>query len=173
MKNFSHIVALDQKHGIGINNKMPWLIKADFKFFTDTTTGNNPDKNNVVIMGRKTWDSIPKHHQPLSNRLNVVLSRQKNLDLPKGVLHYTSFDQALEELAKNDNIGEVFNIGGGKLYAETINHPNCNKIYITKIERTFNCDTFYPPIPSKFKKVEESKIFEENNIKFKFVVYKR
>src|SRR3989339_2096000 len=166
---FSIIVAIDQNRGIGINNDMPWKIKKDFKFFTDTTTGNNPDKKNAVIMGRKTWESIPKHHRPLSNRLNIVLSRQKNLNLPEGVLYFSSFDRALAELDKRDDIGEVFNIGGGRLFSETIKHPDCKKIYITKVLATYPCDTFFPAIPPEFKKTSESEVNEENGIKFKFV----
>ena len=171
--NFSIIVACDQKQGIGINNQLPWKIKADFQYFTDITIGVNPVKQNAVIMGHKTWESIPKHHQPLSNRLNVVLSRQSDLQLPEGVLHYSSFNQAMSELEKRDDIGEVFNIGGGKLYAETIYHPNCNKIYITEIMDTYPCDTFFPEIPNNFKKNKESPVQLENGTEFKFVVYEK
>lgn len=171
--NFSLIAACDQKRGIGINNQLPWKIKADFKYFTDVTTGHNPDKQNVVIMGRKTWESIPKRHQPLSNRLNVVLSKQSGLKLPAGVLHYTSFNQALTELAKRGCLGEIFIIGGGKLYAETINHPECNKIYLTEIMDVYPCDTFFPEIPQSFKKTKESPLQQENGTEFRFVVYEK
>ena len=159
--------------GIGINNTLPWHIKKDFKYFTDMTTGNHPAKKNAVIMGRKTWESIPKNHQPLSNRLNVVLSRQEDLDLPEGVLHYKSFDEALAELSKKNDINEAFNIGGGRLFAETINHPNCNRIYLTEVMKEYPCDTFFPPIPDDFKKVKESEVFEENSLQFKFTVLER
>ncbi|OGY89286.1 MAG: hypothetical protein A2927_00430 [Candidatus Komeilibacteria bacterium RIFCSPLOWO2_01_FULL_45_10] len=171
--NFSIIVAVDQKRGIGINNQLPWKIKADFKYFTDVTISHHPDKKNAVIMGRKTWESIPEHHRPLSNRLNVVLSRQEDLNLPESVLHFASFDEALKELAKRDDLGEVFNIGGGKLFAETINRSDCQKLYITEIMATYPCDTFFPEIPATFKKVEESEVMEENGIKFKFCVYEK
>ena len=165
---------MDQKHGIGIKNRLPWNIKADMKHFTDVTISNNPVKQNVVIMGRKTWESLPEKSRPLKNRLNVVLSKQTDLNLPEGVLYYSSFNKAIAELGKKaDKTGEIFIIGGGKLYAETVYHPNCNKIYITEIMDIYPCDTFFPEIPPDFKKVEESDIQEENGIEFKFIIYEK
>ena len=171
--NFSLIVACDQKMGIGINNTLPWHIRQDFKYFTDITIGNNPKKKNAVIMGRKTWESIPKRHQPLSNRLNVVLSRQEDLKLPEGVLHFKSFAEALAELSKRNDINEAFNIGGGSLFAEAINHPDCSRIYLTEVMKEYPCDTFFPLIPADFKRVKESEIFEEKGVKFRFTVLER
>ncbi|MBU1036564.1 dihydrofolate reductase [Patescibacteria group bacterium] len=172
--NFSIIVALDQKRGIGINNKLPWNIKADLKHFSDITINPSNDKQNVVIMGRKTWESLPQSRQPLPQRLNIVLSKQTDLSLPPNVLLYSSLNRALIALEeRKKEIKEIFIIGGGKLYAETIYHPQCSKIYITQILQTFPCDTFFPEIPKNFKKIEESEIQEENKIKFRFIVYEK
>ncbi len=167
--NFSIIAACDQKRGIGINNQLPWSIKADMKHFADITVGHG---RNAVIMGRKTWESLPKKYRPLKERLNVVLSRQADLNLPADVLSYSSLDEALENL-KAKNLEETFIIGGGSLYTEAIEYPNFNKLYITEIMSDFNCDTFFPKIPKEFKKTEESKLRSENQYRFKFVIYER
>lgn len=167
--NFSIIAACDKNLGIGINNRLPWDLKADLKHFSAITIGQ---KNNAVIMGLNTWLSLPEKYRPLKDRLNVVLSKEKEADLPEGVLNYQSFDQALEELNKK-NLDEVFIIGGAMLYATTINHQACEKIYITEILSTFDCDTFFPKIPVEFKKIEESEIKKENGIEFRYTVYQR
>lgn len=167
--NFSIIAAVDQKMGIGINNHLPWDIKADLKHFSDISIGN---KKNACIMGLNTWKSLPEKFRPLRDRLNVVLSQNKEFDLPAGVLNFQSFDEALNVLFKID-LGEIFIIGGAMLYATAIAHPACQKIYLTEIEEIFNCDTFFPAIPPDFKKIEESALQEENGIKFRFVVYER
>ncbi|MBT3690094.1 dihydrofolate reductase [bacterium] len=167
--NFSIIVAIDKKRGIGINNDLPWHIKKDLKHFSETTISKS-DKLNAVIMGRKTWDSLPQNFRPLKNRLNVVLSRQDNLSLPEGVLHFKSLDEALNNL--NDS-NEIFIIGGGSLYHEAIKHSGCNKLYITHVDIDKNCDTFFPEIPEKFKKTSESEVQTEDDWKFVFTEYER
>lgn len=170
--NLSIIVACDQKRGIGINNKLPWNLKADLKHFSEITINPDKQKQNVVVMGRKTWESLPEKFKPLPNRLNVVLSRHDHLNLPQGVLWFESFNHALEALEeKKADLGEIFIIGGGKLYEEMIFHPACRKIYLTEIQDIYHCDTFFPEIPSDFKKIFESKIQEENGVSFKFLIY--
>ena len=73
-KNFAIIVAADMDGGIGAGNALPWRLKADMEFFKNFTIGNG---KNAVVMGRKTWDSIPQKFRPLPNRINVVISRNK------------------------------------------------------------------------------------------------
>jgi dihydrofolate reductase len=171
--SFSIIAAADEKNGIGKDNSIPWHLPGDFKHFAKTTkTTKDPAKQNAVIMGRHTWDSLPDKYKPLPDRINVVLSSQ-NEALPDGVLQYKSFDQALNDLEKNESVEKIFNIGGAKLYESTINHAKCDKIYLTRIDQNFDCDTFFPAIPSDFKLINESEIQEENNIKYKFLIYKK
>ena len=74
---FNIIVAVDSNNGIGLNNKLPWIIREDLNFFKMMTTGK---KNNVVIMGRKTWESIPEKYKPLANRFNIILSNTLELN---------------------------------------------------------------------------------------------
>ena len=83
MVNFSIVVAMDEQQGIGKGGKLPWHIPGDLKYFKNLTTKTKlPDKKNVVIMGRKTWESLPQNFRPLSKRINVVLTRNKIFYLP-------------------------------------------------------------------------------------------
>ena len=169
MKKFSIISAIDQQLGIGINNQLPWQLKADLKHFSTLTIGQ---KNNSVIMGLNTWKSLPEKYRPLPDRLNIVLSKEPFLELPNNVLNFQSLDNALKTLEEK-KIDEIFIIGGGMLYASTIGHNNCNKLYLTEILKTFNCDTFFPEIPTVFKKTQVSDKQEENSIPFRFAVYEK
>ena len=81
------IVAACEGLGIGLNGSLPWKLKGEMKYFARMTkTTRDPDKTNAVVMGRKTWESIPEKFRPLSGRLNVVISRRPDYPLPSGVL---------------------------------------------------------------------------------------
>src|SRR3990172_2849902 len=132
---FSIIAAADKKMGIGIGNKLPWKLAGDLKYFSETTTKASPGKMNAVIMGRKTWESLPEKHRPLAGRLNVVLSRNE-LPLPDGVLRASSLDDAFEKLSapprhegglRRADVDEVFVIGGASLDEQAIHHPHFEK----------------------------------------------
>lgn len=177
--NFSIIAAADEHQGIGINNRLPWDLKADLKHFSQITIGGG---NNAVIMGLNTWKSLPIKYRPLRDRLNIVLSKEKYDDLPAGVLNFQSLDEALELLdlkkvsakgGHTSGVDEAFVIGGGMLYATSITHPLCDKVYLTEVEGVFNCDTFFPAIPPDFKKTVTGELNQENNIKFRFCVYQK
>lgn len=168
--NFSIIAAADLNNGIGKNGKIPWHIPADLKYFSKITRGSG---KNAVIMGRTTWESLPPSHKPLKDRLNIVLTRSADLKLPAGVLKAGSLDEALAT-AKKQGTSEIFVIGGAQVYAQAINHPNCGKIYLTRVLASFECDAFFPKIdPTKFKKNSISEIRKENNISFEFDVYSK
>lgn len=169
---FSLVAAVDEKMGIGINNSLPWRLKGDLKYFSEVTTGSAPEKINAVIMGRKTWDSLPEAHRPLKGRLNAVLSRNK-FNLPDGVLAFNSLESALDNLSLNKKVDQVFVIGGASVFQQAILHNDCQKIFLTEILQTFDCDTFFPKIPGDFKKVSETPLFEENGLKYRFLVYEK
>lgn len=165
--NFSLIAAADLNNGIGKNGKIPWKISADMEFFKKTTVGNG---RNAVIMGRTTWESLPEKHRPLKNRLNIILTHDKNYQVA-GAQIANSLEEALK-IAEQNNCEETFVIGGAKVYAEAIEHKNCSTIWLTRASKAFDCDTFFPKIDEKhFKKTWESEIQEENDIKFQFEKY--
>ena len=87
MKPFSIIIALNEKNGIGLNNEIPWKCPEDLRFFRQMT------ENNVVVMGRKTWESLP--HRPLKNRINIVLSRNQMENLPENTYCFNSLEKSV------------------------------------------------------------------------------
>ncbi len=166
MLPFNIIAAVDSKMGIGKNNTIPWRLPNEMKYFQDVTTAN---ENNVVIMGRNTWESIPANRRPLKNRINIVLSRNENYQVPDGVLVFKSLDEVLSDL----NLLDVFIIGGAQIYNEAISHPLCKKIYLTQIEQDFRCDTFFPLIPNYFKEISRSTKITEKGIDYRYLIYER
>lgn len=173
---FALIAAVDKNFGIGKNNTLPWRLPSDLKHFSEVTTVvQDPGKANAVIMGRKTWDSLPPKSKPLKNRLNIVLSREASLGLPQGVLLSNSLDEGLALAQSIKKVENVFVIGGANLFAQAINHPDCQTVYLTQIEQAFDCDTFFPLeiLQQNFKIAEQSRKLQENGLDFSYVAYAR
>ena len=176
---FSLVVAADREGGIGKNNDLPWRLPEDLKQFKKiTTTTVDPIKQNVVIMGRKTWASLPTSFRPLPQRINVILTRDRSKQFDAGVFSCGSFDEALDlsdQLVEKGAVESVFVIGGGALFHESIGHAGCKKVYLTEINGIFKCDTFFPVIPSSFKVIEESEksVNMEVGLEYQFKVYAR
>lgn len=174
MKNcFDIIVAMDSDSGIGKGGGLPWHLPADLKHFKQvTTTTHSPFKKNAVIMGRKTWESLPGKFQPLPGRMNVVITRNKELVLAGGVLKGDSLDNVLNHLSgMTKEIENIFVIGGAQIFAEAIHHPSCRKIYVTQIFKKFNCDTFFPPFDSSWKRVFQSSTLNDQSLEYYFCEY--
>lgn len=172
---FNIIVAIDQDHGIGKNGVLPWHLSEDLKYFKQTTCSlEDSAKKNAIIMGRKTWESIPEKYRPLPDRINIVLTKKEAINVPKGVLVANSFEDSFSILLNNASkreIEKIFVIGGGQIFEETINLPECHKIHVTHILNSFECDTFFPQIPSKFVSRKTSSHFCDNNVEFYFSEY--
>lgn len=170
--NFSIIAAIDSKNGIGKDNAIPWHLPGDFKHFANTTKHTeNADKQNAVVMGSKTWESLPEAYKPLPGRLNVILSRREGYAVPAGVLAFNSVEEALQTLEEHEDVEKVFVIGGGQIYNETITSEACRELILTEIHKEFDCDVFFPEIPKTFKESERSDVQEEKDIKYQFVTY--
>ena len=144
----STIVAVSDNHAIGINNQLPWHLPNDLKFFKKTTLGK------PVLMGRKTFESLGR---PLPRRLNIVISHQKDLNLPDGVLLFHTISEGMERMEK-ENTDEGFIIGGGKIFEETLNLVD--RLYITKVHANIEgANTFFPDIDHTHWKL----VWEEKN----------
>jgi len=161
----SAIVAVAEDGAIGRDNQLPWHLPEDLKFFKRTTMGK------PVLMGRKTYDSLGK---PLPGRLNIVVSNNKDLQLPEGVLLYNDLQKAIERLEEEKN-DEVFIIGGGKIFADTIHQ--LDQLYITRVHTTVpDANAFFPHIDhSQWKLVweEAHEADEKHAYPFIFQQYKR
>jgi len=164
---FSVIVAQTLQGGIGLDGTLPWRIKEDMQHFKHLTT------NNIVIMGKKTYLSIPEKNRPLVNRINIVLSRHECKEA--NVYHATSFQHALDIAFKMANEKQIFVMGGVAVYAAALVHPHCKKLFVTQLLATnIHCDTFMPSIcHKKFQIVDAGPVQIENNISYQFLTYER
>jgi dihydrofolate reductase/thymidylate synthase len=170
-EKFDIIVAADLNLGIGKNNALPWRISKDLKYFKDLTSSTPvPEVLNAVIMGRKTWESIPAAHRPLKGRINIVLTSNANYPMPEGHFISASLDQALEMLIPAP-VDRVFIIGGAQVYNEAMQHPSCGLLYLTQVRHVFDCDTFLPPFKQVFQLLSCSEVESEDNLEFCFKVY--
>jgi dihydrofolate reductase len=125
LKPLSLIVACTSEGGIGNGGELPWRIPGDMAYFKRITTDPEPagagGRLNAVVMGRKTWESIPSKFRPLPNRINVVLSRNPAaLDLPAGVLRAASIEDALAAVDNRADIDQCFVIGGAEVYKQAL-----------------------------------------------------
>ena len=162
----SAIAAVDENLGIGYKNELLCNIKEDLKRFKELTT------DNIVIMGSKTWESLPT--KPLPNRVNIVVTNKvDSFSVSNGVM-YIRLNHLKEAIVGMGNNFDVFVIGGGQIYKELI--PYCERIYLTRIEKSFdNVDTYFP----KFENDKEWEMeaiygfYEQDGIKYHFEEYAR
>lgn len=131
----SHILAASENNAIGSHNELPWNLPNDFRYFKNKTWGM------PVIMGRNTYESLKKS---LPGRVNIVVTTKHDWH-PRDVLVSNTIDDAIEK-AKESDAKEIFIIGGGKVFKETMNRVS--KIYITRVHTVVDGDTFYPEINS-------------------------
>ena len=161
----SAIVAVDNNWGIGYNGDLLEHIPEDLKYFKALTAGH------VVVMGRKTWDSLP--HKPLKDRLNIVISRQ-----PRGPLGEMAFsipmDEAKVRVALSENDEEWFIIGGGSIYQEFLSI--CDRVYVTKIYKDHdNVDTYFPNLDKseEWAPAACGQLLTHNDLTYQFWQYDR
>jgi dihydrofolate reductase len=158
MKNVNIVVATDINNGIAKNRKIPWNIPEDMAWFKKiTTTTNNSDKMNAVVMGRKTWESLPPKFRPLPNRKNAILTKEYQYIQNRGIAQsnlcqYHDLTDAVRSLSRNSAVESIFIIGGSDVYNQTLNSkfPICEFIFLTKFHKDYECDTFINNIPDHF-----------------------
>jgi len=155
---FSLIAAVADNNCIGKNNKIPWNIPEDFAFFKKTTLGK------TCLMGQATYESILGYlGKPLPGRKTVVLTLNKDYQVPDGVRVFNSLDDAFAQLKNED----VFICGGASIYRQTIDRVNT--LYITHVHQSPDGDTFFPVIDHTIW-IESSR---EKHDGFDFVIYKK
>lgn len=168
----SLISAVAKNGVIGGGNTLLWNLPADMKHFRDKTHGH------TVIMGRKTYESIGK---PLPNRKNIIITRDTNY-YRNGVDVVNSLEEALKlasleqgkEFEENQDEVEVFVIGGGEIYKQSM--EKANRLYITEVHKDFEGDTLFPSIDKSTWKEISREYFEpdeKNNIPYSFIEYKK
>lgn len=172
------ILALDNKNGLSKENKIPWNCKKDLKFFYDTTV------NNIVIMGKNTYFSLPERIRPLKNRLNIVLTSKPELYLEDTSTHnkviFTNHETIYNTILNNrekfrnsypflNRNFKIYIIGGKQLYEKFI--PLCQTVWISRIKNDYSCDLFLDyDFENEFKEVKEVKYGEDDEFKIsKFI----
>lgn len=154
----SMIAAVGKNLELGKNNNLIWHFKEDMKFFKDTTMGH------TVVMGRKTFESLPK---ALPGRKNIVISSNAQYQAQEAAV-VTSVEEALQ-IADNE---EVFVIGGGKIYAEFL--PYADKLYLTEIDaECADADTYFPQFNKSDYIKEIINYYDIDGVEFYHVVYKK
>ncbi len=157
----SIIVAMGNNNVIGIDNKLPWHIPDDLKYFKEKTL------NKSVIMGRKTLESLGK---PLKERKNVVLTRDKSYAFKNSDVEIVHDISEINKYIFDDK--ENFVIGGAEIYKMLM--PYCECLYITKIYKDFAGDKYFEKIDEgKWKLIESQGVREYLDIKYEFLVYKK
>ncbi len=166
MSRLALIAAVADNGCIGINNQLPWYLPEDLKYFRRLTTGG------IVIMGRKTYDSIGK---PLPNRTNIVISRNPGYHAD-GVRSACSLEEALtlaEHIAEINGNPEIFVIGGAQIYQLAL--PRATRLYLTEVGKTVAGDAFFPTIdPVQWRLAgSEAHYYEPGDTHYRFAVYER
>ena len=163
----SIVVAVSDNNAIGAGGALLWHLPKDMKYFKEITTGHH------VLMGRKTWESIPPKFRPLSDRVNIVVTRQMDFKAD-GAVVVKNLDDGIE-LAKKAGEQELMVIGGGEIYKQVF--PKTDKVYLTKVHATFiDADTFSPDILDGRWKVVSSETHwadDKHKYHFDFVVLER
>ncbi|HWN70624.1 MAG TPA: dihydrofolate reductase [Haliangium sp.] len=167
------VVAADLDRGIAREGAIPWRLPGDVRHFKQLTTATaDPARQNAVIMGRATWESLPARFRPLPDRRNLVLSRQPRLELPAGVLHGRDLDDALRALAGvTPGIERVFVIGGSQVYAAALARTDCRHVHYTRIDARFGCDTFFPAFEDRFRRAAVLLEAEEAGVAYRIEVW--
>ncbi|XP_034859756.1 dihydrofolate reductase-like [Mirounga leonina] len=184
VRRLNCITAVSQNTGIGKNGDLPWPpLRNEFMFFQRmTTTSSVEGKQNLVIMGRKIWFSIPKKNQPLKDRINLVLSR--DLKEPPQGAHFLakSLDDALKFIEQSElanKVDMVWIAGGSSVHKEAMNKPGHLRLFVTRIMQEFESNVFFQEIDlEKHKLLPEyagvlSDVQEEKGIKYKYEVYEK
>jgi dihydrofolate reductase len=157
----SLIAAVAENGVIGKDNKLPWHLPADLRFFKKTTIGH------PIIMGRKNFESIGK---ALPSRTNIVLTRNADFTEAENLKIAHSLEEAFE-IARETGTDECFVIGGAEIYKEAL--PFCQKLYITRVHGIFDGNIFMPEFEKCFRKISSVSNFkdEQNDYDYDFEVF--
>jgi len=162
MKPIHLIVAVDEENGFAKENAIPWTLKKDLRHFKKITSNAPAGKQNAVIMGRVTFEQMGMILLP--NRINYILSSRPG--------YIDSLEKALVECEEDENVHEIYMIGGEKVYQEAMALDRVANIYKTVVQGTYACDRFFPAIPSDYTLLDERKDDEDEFI-FNFQLWRK
>ena len=158
----SLIAAVAKNRAIGKDGLLLWHLPEDMRYFRETTRGK------PVIMGRKTWESLPESFRPLPGRKNIVISRNPAYDAAGATL-VGSLEEAIRQAKDSE---EVFVIGGADIYRQAL--PLAHRLYLTEVAQDFDADAFFPDhLESDWKEISRSGQKSKSGLEFAFAVYQR
>ena len=160
----SAIVAVDNNWGIGYKGELLEHLPPDMKYFKELTTSH------VVVMGRKTWDSLP--NKPLKDRFNIVITSGERQYAE--IIYFIGMAEIMARLAHVDDDEEWFIIGGGSIYEQLL--PLCDRVYVTKIYKNHdNVDTYFPNLDkmNNWTPARCSSVYDYNDLLYQFWEYDR
>ena len=147
------IAAIGKNQELGRNNDLLWRLKSDMQFFKTLTSGH------WVIMGRKSWESLPPRFRPLPNRTNAVVSRNADFSA-EGAHVFSNLQSAIDE-ARTTQAEKIFIIGGAQIYRQALEENVVDEMYLTHVEGSFgDADVFFPKIENADWKIEKLGRFE-------------
>lgn len=182
MARFSLILAETRAHGIGKNNTLPWSLPGEFKYFVSKTKEvPSPALQNAVIYGRRTWDSMQQ--RPMGGRVNVLLSStpeetRAKCNVPESVAVVKTLEHALHHLSSPDlapKLHKIFILGGASVYQEAMRHKAGFEIFLTVIDKDFDCDVFWVGVDEAEYALDESytRHAEEQGVSYRMLRYER
>lgn len=152
IRPFKVIAAIDEGLGIGLKRYLPWLFPQDIKHFASTTTTTvDPCEKNAVIMGRATYETLPRCFLPLPGRHNAVITRNPDWDT-KGADIFADLKSAI--IGVQDTVETVYVIGGGQIYNLALSMEACEELILTRIHKSYDCDTFFPGFEDRYQLAE-------------------
>lgn len=160
------IVCTDQNWAIGNGNKLLAHLPSDLKYFKELT------QDNIVLMGRKTLESLP-NGKPLKNRINIVLTNNPPKDKDGSNINYTDNIEDIKYIADSFDHLETFVIGGGSIYSQLL--PYCDRAYVTMMYKEFEADTYISNLGAdeEWELIHHSDLQHENGIDFRYLIYER
>jgi dihydrofolate reductase len=166
LPSFKAIAAIDSCRGLGIKGDLPWQLPEDLKHFARTTKAtSDPDKQNAVVMGRVTCETIPEKYWPLSGRRNAVVTRNPEWRID-GADVFTDLETALRTL--EDKVETIYVVGGGQIYSLAIELPACEELILTRIHKNFDCDAFFPEYEDRYHLAEELGTGSHDGLEYTF-----
>ena len=158
-----HLIYARAANGvIGLNNTMPWHLPEDLAHFKQLTSGN------PVVMGRKTWDSLPARFRPLPGRTNIVVTRNADWSV-EGVVRANSLEEALQAGAQHGDT--VWVMGGAQIYAQAL--PLADMVEVTIIHQDYEGDAYAPELGTEWVEASRQDLVSAQGLAYSFVRYQR
>ncbi|MEY8019084.1 dihydrofolate reductase [Mycobacterium servetii] len=156
------IVAHDERRGIGRGGTLPWHIPGEARWTSEVTRTAPPGSRNALVMGRTTYLSIPEKRRPLFNRFNIVVTSRQNA-FDEAVQTAPNFVEALYLASGIHDVNNVFIFGGASIYRQALEMLVADEILISVVAGNYQCDTFFPELPSAYHLTSTATAWYENS----------